>query len=148
MARRLALAVLAASILTTAVTGTVVVAQSDVIKTRQGLLKEFGRVTKPIGGMLKGEPFDLATVQTALDTYVKNAKELPNLFPEGSGTGDTGALPAIWAAGNDFKARFAKFETDAVAARAAITDEASFKATMPGLIRQCGGCHDSYRKKS
>ncbi|SCW38525.1 c-type cytochrome [Ancylobacter rudongensis] len=147
MVRRLT-AALAAGIIT-AIAATAVMAQADVIKERQALLKQFGDATKPIGGMLRGSvPFDLAQVQAALDLYVKDAKVLPTLFPAGSGTGDTEALPAIWTNKADFDARFAKLGTDAAAARAAITDEASFKANFPGVVRNCGGCHDNYRQKN
>lgn len=130
-----------------ALVATSVAAQSDPIKERQALLKQYGEVTKPVGGMLKGEKFDLATVQTALDTYAKNAKVLPGLFPAGSDKGDTAAAPAIWQKNEEFKALFAKLEADATAARAAITDEASFKANFPGVIRTCGTCHDTFRLK-
>ncbi|TCK28635.1 cytochrome c556 [Ancylobacter aquaticus] len=148
MVRRLTVA-LAAGILT-AIAATAAVAQADVVKERQTLLKQFGDATKPVGGMLRGSvPFDLAQVQAALDLYVKDAKVLPTLFPAGSGSGsDTDALPAIWTNTADFDARFAKLGTDAASARAAITDEASFKANFPGVIRNCGGCHDNYRQKN
>lgn len=147
MVRRLTAALAAGMI--SAVAATAVMAQADVIKERQTLLKEFGNVTKPVGGMLRGNvPFDLAQVQAALDTYAKNAKVLPTLFPAGSDTGDTEALPAVWADKADFDARFAKLAADATAARAAITDEASFKANFPGVVRNCGGCHDTYRQKN
>ncbi|GLK71147.1 cytochrome c [Ancylobacter dichloromethanicus] len=148
MVRRLT-AALAAGILTV-VAATAVMAQADVVKERQTLLKQFGDLTKPVGGMLRGStPFDLATVQAALDAYVKNAKVLPTLFPEGSDSDpDTEALPAIWTNKADFDARFAKLGTDAAAARAAITDEASFKANFPAVVRNCGGCHDNYRQKN
>ncbi|MDQ0345609.1 c-type cytochrome [Ancylobacter vacuolatus] len=147
MVRRLT-AALAAGIIT-AIVATSAPAGADVIKERQALLKQFGDATKPIGGMLRGSvPFDLAQVQAALDLYVTDAKVLPTLFPAGSGTGDTEALPAIWTNKADFDARFAKLGTDAAAARAAITDEARFKASFPGVVRNCGGCHDNYRQKN
>lgn len=132
----------------TAVAATAVMAQAEVVKQRQALLKEFGNATKPVGGMLKGSvPFDLATVQAALDTYAKSAKALPALFPAGSGDGSD-ALPSVWERKAEFDGLFGKLAADATAARAAITDEASFKANFPGVIRTCGTCHDSFRKKS
>ncbi len=146
MVRRLTVALAAGMITTFA--ASLAVAQTDVAKERQALLKQFGEVTKPVGGMLRGSvPFDLAQVQAALDLYVKDAKVLPGLFPEGSGAGSD-ALPAIWTNKADFDARFAKLGTDAAAARAAITDEASFKANFPGVVRNCGACHDTYRQKN
>ncbi|MFT0859686.1 c-type cytochrome [Ancylobacter sp. G4_0304] len=127
---------------------TAVVAQSDVIKQREGLMKEWGQATRPVGAMLQGKaPFELAPVQAALDVYVKNAATLPTLFPEGSQAGSD-ALPAVWEKNAEFKALFTKFAADAKAARAAITDEASFKANFPAVVRSCGGCHDTFRAKS
>lgn len=145
MVRRMVIAAAFAAVTTTAV-----VAQSDVVKERQALLKEFGQVSRPIGGMMRGStPFDLAAVQTALDTYAKNAKALPALFPQGSGPGaGTDALAAVWERKADFDGLFAKLGSDAAAARAAITDEATFKANMPGVLRTCGTCHDGFRQKS
>ena len=136
-----------AAILSSAVAATTVFAQ-DPIAEREKLMKEWGQATRPVGAMLQGKAsFDLATVQTALDSYVKNAAVLPTLFPEGS-QAKTDALPAVWSRNDEFKALFAKFGTDAAAAKAAITDEASFKANFPGVVQSCGTCHDSFRQKS
>lgn len=127
---------------------TAVMAQSDVIKQREAEMKAWGKATRPVGAMLQGKaPFELATVQAALDLYIKNAPTFPALFPDGSQAG-TDALPAVWEKNAEFKALFTKFEADAKAARAAITDEASFKANFPAVVRSCGGCHDTFRAKS
>ena len=126
----------------------VMAAGSDAIKERRGLMKANGEATKPIVPMMKGQaPFDLATVQTALKTYLNAAEKMPALFPPDSKTGDTNALPAIWDNKADVDARFKKLGEDATADLAAITDEASFKATMPAIFKNCGGCHEKYRAK-
>ncbi len=125
-----------------------VFADSDSIAKRRALMKANGKATGAIVGILKGAPFDLAAVQAALKTYSDAAAKEPALFPDDSKTGDTNALPAIWDNKADFEARFAKFGKDAAAASAAITDEASFKANFPGVVKNCGTCHDTFRKKS
>ena len=121
----------------------------EVIKQRQELMKTNGKDSKPLGPMLKGaSPFDLATVQTALKAYIHAAQTMPGLFPPDSKTGaKTAALPAIWENKADVEARFKKFGEDATAALASIKDEASFKAIMPGVFKNCGGCHEIYREK-
>jgi cytochrome c556 len=121
----------------------------DAIAARQEIYKGFGKATKPVGAMLKGDTgFDLATAKQALATYSAGAKKLPALFPPDSKKGhDTEALPAIWDHKDDFEARFAKLAADSDAAAASITDEASFKATMPKLLGECGSCHKAYRQK-
>ena len=119
----------------------------DPIKQRRDLMKANGDATKPILGMMKGAPFDLAAVKAALKTYADAAAKASDLFPDSSKTGDTKAQPAIGDNKADFSARFVKLADDVKAASTAIVDEASFKATMPGVLKNCGGCHEQYRAK-
>jgi cytochrome c556 len=123
-------------------------AADDPIHARRELMKANGAATKPIVPMLKGAaPFDLAKAQAALKQYIETADKAPALFPDGSDKGKTNALPAIWKNKADFEARFAKLGADSKAALAAIKDEASFKANMPAIFKNCGGCHENYRAK-
>ena len=123
---------------------------AEAIKARRDLMKADGAATKPVVAMLQGKaPFDLATVQKALKTYVNAMSKEPALFPPDSKTGDTNALPVIWDDDNmaDLNARFKKLGDDATAALATIKDEASFKAAMPGVLKNCGACHEKYHAK-
>lgn len=124
-----------------------VFAESDSIAQRRALMKANGAAAGTLARMLKGAPFDLAAAQAALKTFSNAAAKAPALFPDDSKTGDTNALPAIWDNKADFDARFAKFGKDVAAASAAVTDAASFKAQVPGLFSNCGGCHELYRAK-
>ena len=125
-----------------------VYAEGDVIAQRRALMKANGDAAKIAFGMLKDAPFDLAAGQAALKTFADAAGKMPALFPDTSKTGgDTAALPAIWENKADFTARFDKFGKDAAAALAGITDEASYKAKMPDVFKNCGGCHELYRLK-
>ena len=128
---------------------TTVLAQSDVIAQRKDLMKSVGGATRDPGAMLKGEAaFDLAKVQTSLATFQSAAAKMPALFPDTAKTGgDTSASPKVWEDMNGFKAAFEKFGNEAKAAAAAIKDEASFKATFPNLLKNCGSCHETYRVK-
>ena len=123
---------------------------AEAIKERRALMKADGAATKPVVAMLQGKaPFDLATVQKALKTYQNAMSKEPALFPPDSKTGDTNALPVIWEDNNiaDLDARFKKLGADAAAALATIKDEAGFKATMPGVLSNCDGCHEKYHAK-
>ena len=122
-------------------------ADSDAIKARRDLMKANGDASKPIVGMLKGGPFDLTAVQTALKTYANAAEKMPALFPDDSKTGDTHALPAIWENKADFDARFKKLGEDVAAASASIKDAATFKTDIQPVLKNCGGCHETYRAK-
>lgn len=128
---------------------TAVAAQSDPIAARKALMKENGAQAKSGTAMVKGEaPFDLAKAKAVFATYAAAAGKMPALFPDNSKTGgETTAAPKIWEDMNGFKAAFAKFESEAKAAEASVKDLDSFKAAFPGVMKNCGGCHEVYRVK-
>jgi len=119
------------------------------IAARQALMKKNGEAAKLGTQFMKGEaPFDLAKAKAIFATYADAAAKMPGLFPPDSKTGEkTEALPVIWEKMDDFKAKFAKFGTDAKDAQAKVIDEASFKAIFPTVQKNCGGCHETFRKK-
>jgi cytochrome c556 len=99
-------------------------------------------------GMARGQtPFNAASAQAAFARIEQNAQQIPTLFPAGSQQGKTSALPAIWEHKADFDARANKLELDAKAAQAGITDQASLQAALQRVGQNCGGCHETYRKK-
>lgn len=126
-----------------------VVAQNDPIAQRKALMKAVGDTGRAPAAMLKGEqPFDLAAVQTALKAMQEAGKASPALYPDNTKTGgDTVASPKIWENKADFNAKLAKLEADAASALTKITDEASFKASYPDILRGCGDCHRDYRAR-
>jgi cytochrome c556 len=127
---------------------TAAIAQSNIVEQRQGLMKEMGAQSRTLGGMLRGQaPFDLAQAQAGLKVFSENAKKSTPLYPESTkGAEKTGALPTVWEKKPDFESHFAKLDQSAQAALAAIKDEATFKAEMPKVLQNCGGCHTSFRK--
>jgi cytochrome c556 len=139
--------VLAVAAITIGVTA--VVAQSDPIATRKGVMKNVGAMTKTGAQMVKGEaPYDQGKAQEIFATYIDAAAKMPTLFPDNSKTGgDTTASPKIWEDPNGFKAGFAKLSTEANAAKASVKDIDSFKGAFGGLTKNCGGCHETYRVK-
>ena len=124
-------------------------AADDPIHARKELMEANGKATKAVVAIMKGaSPFKLETVQAALNAYAATAEKAPALFPVGTEKGGkTEALPAIWKNKADFDARFAKLGEDSKAALAAITDQATFKANFPAVLKNCNGCHETYRAK-
>lgn len=127
---------------------TAAIAQSDIIKERQALMKRSGAQAKIGAQMARGRmPFDMEKVQAMYAAFEDKANKLPNLFPEGSDTGDTSASPAIWEKPDEFKAAIDKFAADIAAAKASTKDLESFRKAFPMVAKNCGGCHESFRIK-
>lgn len=122
--------------------------QGDPIRQRQDLMKDNQNQVRALTGMVRGQiPFNAATAQAHLQRIEQHAQQIPGLFPAGSQQGKTDALPAIWEQKADFDARAAKLAQDAKAAQSAITDQASLQAAVQRVGQNCGGCHQTYRKK-
>lgn len=126
-----------------------VVAQSDPIAARKAVMKENGAQSRIATEMIDGKrPFDLAAAKKVLTTFADTAAKAKPLFPENSKTGgDTATLPAVWEKKADFDAKLAKFSADAKAAEAKVKDLDTFKAEVNEVRKNCGGCHNDYRKR-
>ena len=143
MMKRILLAVAVAALGVTAV-----VAQSDPIAARKELMKGNGGQSRIARDMIEGkQPFDLAKAHTVLQTFAAANDKGKGLWPDTSKAGETDSLPAIWENKADFEAKLAKFSAESKAADAKVTDLDSFKAAMGDVGKNCGGCHNTYRKK-
>jgi cytochrome c556 len=140
--------VLAAAVL--AFGATALIAQNDPIAARKALMKANGDQNKVATEMLEGKrPFDLAQAKKVFAAFVEAGEKAPALFPDNSKTGgDTAALPPIWENKADFNARLAKLANDSKAAESATKDVDSFKIQITEVCKNCGGCHQTYRKKT
>jgi cytochrome c556 len=138
--------VLAAAIAAAGITA--VAAQSDPLSARKALMKGVGDQARIARDMLDGKvPFNADAAKKVFATFEDASGKMPALFPDNSKAGDTAALPAIWENKPDFTAKFAKLGADSKAAAAQVKDLDSFKATMGEVGKNCGGCHQTYRKK-
>ena len=119
----------------------------DVIAARKANMKQQGAQAGQGNKFMKGEePFDLAKAKHIFEVWAETGAKIAGQFPDNSKTGDTAALPAIWEKKSEFDGLAAKLVTDAKAALANVKDEASFKATFPEVLKDCGGCHRPFRK--
>ena len=129
---------------------TAVTAQQDPIAARRALMKANGEQAGIGAKMSKGEePFALDKAKKIFATYQDAAAKAPPLFPDNSKTGgDTAALPAIWENKADFNAKLAKFASESKAAGDATKDLDTFKVQITEVRKNCGGCHQTYRKRA
>jgi cytochrome c556 len=129
---------------------TVLVAQTDPIAARRALMKANGDQSKVATEMLEAKrPFNLDEAKKVFASFAEAGQKAPALFPDTSKTGgDTAALPAIWENKADFDAKLAKFASESKAAADATKDLDSFKVQVTEVRKNCGGCHQTYRKKA
>lgn len=129
------------------------VAQQDPVKEAQNVMKANG---KNVGGVLapmfKGEkPYDQAAVDAALTQLEDTAKKLPAMFPasvkDAKWEGDYAPSPKIWEDKAGYDAKIASFTKVVAEAKAKIKDLDSLKANFPGIGKECGACHETYRLK-
>jgi cytochrome c556 len=130
-----------------------VMAQQDAVKNAQTYMKGNGKNAGALAAMVKGEkPYDQATVDTALAQFEETAAKLPTLFPDSikglKADGDYSSSPKIWEDKAGFSEHIASFGKVVSEAKTQIKDLDSLKATFPGIGKQCGGCHETYRVKN
>ena len=120
-------------------------ASADVIDERQKGFKQHVENMKAVKAAVEsGNASAAVAPATAMVAF---AKTVPGLFPEGSGTGDTRALPAIW---SDWQG-FEKASADHIAAveklqAAAQSGDASALGDQLKVTgATCGACHKPYR---
>ncbi|MBB5690553.1 cytochrome c [Roseomonas alkaliterrae] len=118
----------------------------DVIAQRRDGLRAMGRHMEAIKAVsdARGDTRPLVARVEEMITFYRG---LPALFPAGSGTGDTRALPAIWSDRAGFERANANMVTQLEALRtaAASGDNAALTAAFNQTGATCGACHRPYR---
>jgi cytochrome c556 len=129
---------------------TALVAQTDPIAARKALMKTNGDQNRVATEMLEGKrPFNLDEAKKVFVVFAEAGEKAPALFPDNSKTGgDTAALPPIWENKADFNAKLAKFASESKAAGDATKDLDTFKLQITEVRKNCGGCHQIYRKRA
>jgi cytochrome c556 len=128
-------------------------AQQDAVKLAQDTMKANGRnMGTVLSPMFKGEkPYDQAAVDTALNQLEDTARKLPAMFPasikDAKWEGDFSPSPKLWEDKAGYDAKVASFAKAVTEAKAKIKDLDSLKANFPGIGKECGGCHETFRLK-
>jgi cytochrome c556 len=99
----------------------------------------------PLRAMATGEaPFDAAEVEKHAEAIAANLTKAQDLFPEGSGGGDSRAKPEIWTDREAFDGLMTA-AIEAATAMAAVSEEAALEPAMRELGGSCRSCHQDYR---
>jgi cytochrome c556 len=131
-----------------ALVGTVLAQATDPIAARKDNRKQAGAAMKAIKGIIdaKGPAKDAAEHAMKIkDLAVAHIK----LYPKGSDTGDTKALPVIWTEWAAFEAANTASATaaDAMATAANSGSLEALTAAFGATGKTCGACHEKFRAK-
>ena len=121
----------------------------NIIKYRQNVMKSIGGHIANIAAVAKGQVTYIENVSAHARALADMTKLVAPLFPEGTDTGKTNALPAIWTDRAKFDAALKANQAAAAAMvdAAATNDLATIQAALGKLGKSCGGCHKPFRKK-
>lgn len=121
-------------------------AHSDTIKGRQASFLMSAALFNGMKGAIdRGD--DVKSQAFAARSLAGWAKALPGMFPAGSTSATSEALPVIWSDRAGFEARAAAYATAAakLAELAKAGDKAGFATQWAEVGGTCKGCHDTYR---
>lgn len=125
----------------------------EALKARIEAMKSLSADMKEISAFVKDGKGTTATVADKAREIAATAKQLPALFPEGTGRGDlsdkeTRALPAIWSDMAGFENASTALVVEAgKLAEFAKAGEMKIIADQFAVLGKvgCGGCHKTYR---
>lgn len=120
-----------------------------IIKYRQNVMKTNGGHMGAIMDILKNRlPLEVHVLDHARSIQ-QNSKMTLEMFPKGSGFGDTKAKPAIWENWSKFESAAKAFvrESAELAKVAESGDMKAFAKQFRATGKTCGSCHKNFRKK-
>jgi cytochrome c556 len=128
---------------------TVALAQADVIKARQDNRKQAGAAMRAIKAVVDAKGPTAPAVAEAAKLKTLEAAFV-KMFPAGSGTGETKALPVIWTdwAGFEAASKASDAAYDKLAVAAGSGNAEQLAAAFADTGKTCGACHDKFRAKA
>ncbi len=129
--------------------GVALAGPNEAVEARQAQMKVYGKSVGALAGIMKGEtPYDAAMVKATTDA-------MGAAYQAAVAAGGWSAESQTATVKHRMKAEFwtdtqgaaaaGKASGEALAAVAASTDEASFKAAFPALGASCASCHEKFR---
>lgn len=121
----------------------------NVIKYRQSVMQAITGHIGAIAGVVKGEVTYNQHIAAHARAMHATSMMLLDIFPEGSGVGETRAKPEIWQNWTKFEAAAKALQTTSgeLARIAEGGDMAAIGAQLGEVGKACGGCHKPFRKE-
>lgn len=117
------------------------------IKYRQSVMSVLGGVMGTTVGQLRDGIEHGPELQPLAEALAAAAGNIPALFPEGTGEGETDALPAVWEQREAFEQAAASFDERALAFAEAVRGggRAEIFQSFRELGESCKSCHEDFR---
>ncbi len=118
------------------------------IAYRQSLMQGFRMHAGALRAIFGDDVAYTSHVALHANTIRDLAMMLSDVFPEGSGGEESGAMDAVWTNAGDFQERVADFQSAGarLAETAASGDMEATQEAFQAFSRGCRGCHSDYRK--
>ena len=113
---------------------------AELVSARQQAMRQDGTILR--------SAIDQGPDPAALAVLLQNLTNLPQMFPTGSVTAKSNALPAIWKQNDDFLSIFAEAKRAASVMKdaAGSGDAGLFGDASRALGATCDECHQTYRR--
>ncbi|WP_440995093.1 c-type cytochrome [Arhodomonas sp. SL1] len=117
------------------------------IKYRQSVMSVLGGVMGTTVGQLRDGIAYGPELQPMAEALAAASGDIPALFPEGTGEGETDALPAVWEEREAFEEAAATFDEQARAFAEAVAggERAEIFQSFRDLGEACKSCHEDFR---
>ncbi|MGF1610792.1 MAG: c-type cytochrome [Kiloniellales bacterium] len=122
---------------------------ANVVKYRGMVMSALGAHIGSIASVIKGEVSYGPHVSTHAQALHATSLMLTDVFPEGSGVGETRAKPEIWQEWEKFEGLINDLstQTEKLAQVAEGGDMAAIGAQLQETGKACGNCHKPYREE-
>jgi len=119
------------------------------IKYRRATMQALAAHTKAAVVLIVGRVSYKGHLARQTASIASIASMIGDLFPEGSGVGDTRALPAIWERPDEFRQAVKAIESAGagLAAAGKSGDMTAARAAFRDLAKACKGCHKYFRER-
>lgn len=124
-------------------------APADAIKYRKAVMSAMAAHTSAFSLINFGRVEHQDHLLAHVDALAALGTQLKVLFPAGTGTGDTDALPLIWQEQEKFDQLVTASGKATAELRTAVAagDKAATMKAFKAVGESCKGCHDRYRKE-
>ena len=117
----------------------------DVIKYRDSIMDALSNHVSAVLAIATNKIDGQEYLQGHADAIADLSSQLDILFPEGTGGGDSEALPNIWTETEKFAAAIKTMQDAASGLQDAASSGQPVMPAFAGVGKACKGCHESFR---